>query len=930
MRPPIFSLPVRFLFALASLFGLTRCEPHVEEPRALPPVLLTRPPPPPATLPAEAPPVGRLPSDARPSHYHLSLSIVPERSRFAGTTQIAVTLNVPRDVIWLHGRDLTIHQASVRPEGLAPIPARWEQVTPAGLAALRLPHPIGPGKVTLRLDYEAPFGERQEGLFHVQRAGKSYAFTQFESIFARRAFPCFDEPAFKTPYDITLFVPQGQEGISNTREIERAPAQGGLSRITFATTEKLPSYLIAFAVGPLDVVNAPPIAPNAVRSRPLPLRGIATTGRGKEFAYALAHTGEIVSALEAYFGIEYPYDKLDLIAVPERGGAMENAGAITFNEALVLLDEKNAPESQRAGFASVTAHELAHQWFGDLVTMPWWDDIWLNEAFATWMQAHIVQSLWPALRADLRSLEGIHGAMGTDALISARQIRQEIRDDHDIFNAFDAITYQKGSGVIGMFERSIGPEAFRKGISAYLNQHRFGNATSDDLLAALSEAAGRDIATPFRTFLFQPGVPFLDSYLECGGSKPWLVLEQSRFLPIGSTGEDKSLWQIPVCARYPDGDKVKESCRLLTGRVSAIPLEGKASCPAWVMPNADAAGYYRWSLPSSDLKKLAGGGYKKLTTRERMSFAQSLRAGFLKGTTPADDVLRALEPFAVDPSYAVARAPMEVLGTLRDWLSKDPLRTAVEAYGQRLYNPVFKNLGWEPGKGKAEEPEKPRLRRAVITFLANVARDPKIRKEAAARGRAYLGFGTDGAIHPEAIEPDLTGISLAVALEEGDRALFDAALDKLSTTGDEIVRRNLLGALGSVTQPELAAKARELTLDPRVRLDEMRIPLDAQLAHPETQDAAWEWFKGHIDPLMSRLPQGRAIRTVWLGLSFCDQPHKDEMERLFAPKAQAYTGGPREVQNAMEAMSLCIARRKAQEPSARAFFGGQPLGKKSR
>src|SRR5262245_59803078 len=335
MRIP--SLLLR-LGAVVPLFALSACgDPRIEGPPPLPPQPpQALPPLPPPQLPAEAPPTGRLPADTRPTRYRLSLTIVPQQPRFAGSVEIDITLDRPRDVIWLHGNGLTAHQVSVRAQGVAPIAARWEQVTPSGLVAVRLPHPVGPGNLLLHVDYDAAFGQRGDALTHVHRDGRSYAFTQFEAKFARQAFPCFDEPAFKTPYDITLFAPTGQEAISNTREVERAPALAGagLTRFTFATTEKIPSYLVAFAVGPLDIVNAPPIPPNAVRKRPLPLRGIAASGRGKEFSYALARTPEILGALEDYFGIEYPYDKLDLIAVPEKRGAMENPGAVTFGEAL--------------------------------------------------------------------------------------------------------------------------------------------------------------------------------------------------------------------------------------------------------------------------------------------------------------------------------------------------------------------------------------------------------------------------------------------------------------------------------------------------------------------------------------------------------------------------------------------------------------------
>ncbi len=816
----------------------------------------------------------------------------------------------------------------MQPEGWPAVLARWEQASPSGVAALRPAAPVGPGRVVVHVEYDAPFGGNDEGLFTLARGADRYAFTQFEATYARRVFPCFDEPGFKVPFDLTLLVPHGLAAIANApRSVPRGgPPDARRSRLGSRRRSRppirLPSYLVAFAVGPLDVVAAPDIPPSAVRRRPLPLRGVATRGRGPELAYALAHTGEIVTALEAYFGTEYPYAKLDLLAVPDKSGAMENAGALTFAEGLLLLDDRSASLDARFGFAAVVGHELSHQWFGDLVTMPWWDDLWLNEAFATWMEPRIVAAVKPELHPEIRALESAHEAMNADSLMSARKIRQEIADDNDIDSAFDSITYDKGGAVLSMFERWIGPEPFQKGIRAYLAapplRHRRRRRFA--LRALRRRRARRGQAVPHLPRSARP--PLRRS--SCRVRRLPQARPHAVALPpprLERPSSDSTVWQIPVCARYGDGKEIREACTLLTEHEGALPLGG--SCPAWVMPNADAAGYYRWSLAPADEKKL-GASLAALGERERMSFARSLTAGFVQGTTKAADVIEAMAPLAADPSYAVAAAPMELLGGLGRWLDGDPLHAALEAYAAALYAPVLHTLGWEStqvgGKGAADGAGRTQLRQSVVDFLALTARDPAVRREAAARGRAYLGFGTDGKLHPEAAAPEVAATAVEVAAEEGDARFFDALVAALDAEPRELYRRPLLAAIGSVAAPDLAAHARALELDPRVHVNEVSRILATQLRHAATRDAAWAWFTSHLDPLIARMTGAYAYTLVSLGTGYCDRAHRDETEKLFAPRIATLEGGPRSLANALEDMNLCIARRAVQEPSARAFF----------
>ena len=910
--------------AAVSVLALTACLPS--EPSSPIPPAYTFTPPPPATtaaperpaLPAEAAPLGRLPSDVRPLRANLVLQIDPTTERFAGTIEFEVDFTRARDVIWLHGKDLHARSATVRLEGSGPVPATYGEVDSSGVAALRLAQPIGPGRGRIRIDYDAPFMRTSEGLYLVERAGKRYAFTQFEAVSARRAFPCFDEPAFKIPFDVTLFAPKGMEAIANTKEIARADAAGNTTRFSFATTAPLPSYLLAFAVGPLDVVTAPPIPPNDVRKRPLPLRGVATQGRGKELAYALAHTGEIVASLEKYFGMEYPFDKLDVLAVPDKRGAMENPGAITFSEWLLLVDEAKAPTNQKRAFWSVMAHELGHQWFGDLVTMPWWDDIWLNEAFATWVQGRTTSELRPGDGSELNQLRAQQDAMATDSLVSSRQVRQDVRNGNDIANAFDDITYRKGAGVIAMFERLLGKDAFRTGIASYLNAHRGGNATADDLFAALSVAAGREVGAPFRTFVNQPGVPLVQATLACSPKGNYLSLKQSRHLPLGSAGDPSRTWQIPVCVRVPDGKTTKETCTLLTGPEGSLPLP-TSTCPAWVMPNAEAAGYYVFSMPPADMKKLTTAAYKDLSATERLAVVHALRTSFSRGT-PIAETLPLLLPLAGEPVRQVVSAVMDPFRTARSWLTSPADREAVEKQARRALAPAWKAVGWEAGKGKTDDDERRALRSEVLAFMVFTAHDPAVRKEAVAKGRAYVGYGADGGLHPDAVDKDLAGICLAVAAEEGDAPFFDHLVRHLDRTTDEVVKSRLLAALGSFRAPDLAARALAFSFDARVSAPDLTTILDNQMAAIETRDAAWQWFSAHVDEIAAKRPAGRRGGLPWYGTYFCDRAHTDALSALFAERIQKLDGGPRNLAGALEALHLCVARRAVQEPSFRKVF----------
>jgi cytosol alanyl aminopeptidase len=867
-------------------------------------------------------PSARLPAHVQPTAYHLELAIAPATADFSGRARILVELGRSVESILLHAQGLTLKSVVVALPGTpGTISATARSLADNGLLSLDLAQAVGPGTASITVDYSGHFDRHLRGLYKLETGGQAYAFTQFEAIDARKAFPCFDEPRFKTPFDIALRVPTGLTAISNTPVVSHTELPSGQTEYTFARTERLPTYLIAFAVGPLDVVAEPTLPPNATRPTPVPLRGVATLGRGPELAFALGETPRLVESLERYFNIAYPYPKLDLIAVPDfAAGAMENAGAITFRDTLLLLNEA-APEWQRRASVSVNAHELAHQWFGNLVTMPWWDDIWLNEGFATWLASRVVEDVHPEYKTALTLVAQLDRAFDTDSKASARQVRQPITSDHDIRNAFDSITYTKGSALLAMFERYLGSEAFRGGLQLYLQRHRFASATSHDLLAALEERSGQPVAKAFSSFLDQPGVPVVSARLDCTpGSAPRLHLSQQRYVPLGSKIAAQGRWQVPVCLRYGTSvdrspAQAREQCTLLDAPEADVSLGGE-HCPSWLFPNAHAAGYYRWSLSEADYSGLLARGYSALAPAERLALLSNTKAAARAGTRSFEELMTTARKVAREPERELVQASLGLLAELRDALLDEPELPGYRRLVQELVRDRQKQLGLFPAAKEGGEAKL--LRPALVASLAFEARDPALRQDLARLGRAHLGMGKDE--RSARLPSELLDAALSVAVQEGGATVIDRVVGALTRSSDGVERGRLLGALGNNQNAELTPTVLALSLSDGLRTNERLATVAGQLRQRETREAAYGWIEAHFDQLVARLgPELGARLTLAAGV-FCSQPAAERARAFFTPRVEALAGGPRLLQQNLESSELCAAFRATHQASAQKYF----------
>jgi len=871
---------------------------------------------------ADTVPLGPLPRDVVPEHYALALTIVPERPDFDGHEVIDVKVAKPVRRLFLHGKNLTVAEAVAETAGGDKIKGTYREVDPSGVARIDFERPLPVGRAKLVFTWSAPFNPRLEGLYKVEEGGEAYAFTQMQAISARLAFPGFDEPAFKTPFDITITAGADDVVIGNTPIAEETALPGGMKRVRLATTRPMPTELLAWAVGNLDVVEWKPMAPTALRDRAVPLRGITAHGKGEKIRYALANTEAIVNTLEDYFGIPYPFAKLDIIAVPDfAAGAMENIGAITYREQLMLFEEK-ASLQQKRSYVTVNAHELAHQWFGDLVTPAWWSDIWLNESFATWMAYRAANSLYPDQQYDRSFRRRVLAIMQLDSLPSTRQVRQPVADNNDIANAFDGITYQKGGGVIAMFERYLGAEAFRKGVHHHLTRFAFGTATSDDFMESLAQSAGNDrVVAAFSSFIDQPGLPLVSARLSCGaGQAPSVTLEQSRYFQLGAVQESDQSWKIPVCLAYVADGRRSEQCDLIEARRQTVTLDGGA-CPSSLLPNAGGAGYYRFQLDADGWNALLA-DLPAYSAPEALAIADSFEASVRAGKTGADVYLGALSNFSRSPYWDVATAPLGMLRLIDDYLVPEGRRDDLRALFAGLYEGRFAALGLDNDtEADRKDPIGTALLRSrIVGFLALRARLPELRAVLAEKGAAYIGFKRDGKIHPEAINPDLVTDALAVAVQERGAPFFDALVAVIDGSKDAILRERVISAIASVRDPELAARARDLMLSPELRDNEAVNILYQQAGDRENRAALWQWARDNFERIVDRIPNWSRGRLASIANGFCSLERRAEVVEFFTPRIAALEGGKRVLAQTLERIDQCIALKEAQGPAVAAFF----------
>lgn len=851
----------------------------------------------------EVAPNGRLPGNARPTRYALALTVDPRKARFSGSVTIATELMQALDGLWLHGNGLDVAEVRVTDTAGKSHTARYRQILPTGVSRVSFPRTLGPGEVTLHFEYSAPFDDNLAGLFAVEERGDHYALAKSESIKARKFLPGFDEPGYKAPFDIELTVPRGYGAVSNAPVIERTPAADGMERVRFDTTRALPTYLLSLAVGPFDVVERPAIPPNDVRDRPIPLRGVARKGRGEELDYILDITPAFIRILERSLQVPYPYSKLDIVAAPQwPSGATELAAAVTYREQRILAQGAPSPGLRR-DLIQVHAHELAHMWLGNLVTPPWWDDLWLKEGFATWGTPLVLTQWEPGGGHRVDAVARAVAAMRTDSLASARAVREPIADNADIRNAYTAIPYSKGMAVIAMADNFFGAESFRPALGEYVQQYADRSASSEQFFETIGNATGEPALTEaFRSFVEQSGVPSLSVTLDCGGddAPAELRVRQQRYRPLGSPIEGERDWVIPFCAAYAAGTGRERACKLLRERATTVPLKA-ASCPGWVHPNAHGAGYYRWNLSPDDWARLTE-HFGALTPGEALTAVDSAIAAFEAGEAEADTLLAAVEVAAEASNRNVTTAPLSALARYERHLLSGAAREALLGRAAALYGPRLNALD-DP----ASEDER-LLRTALRKFMALTVEDASVRAELTQAAAAYIGL--EGEPDPTALEPELFQTAFTVALQDRGMAFFERLLAAREEIDDPRFGGDSAKAMGAVRDPALVERAQQLALSGELGTRETWRLIEKLFSHPSRRDAIWRWYRDHFATIVDAIPEQWRRRTPQVGRQFCSRKKAEALQRFFATAGQRAPGYERKLERTVERIRLCAALKR--------------------
>ena len=832
----------------------------------------------------------RLPETVAPSHYKLFLDPSISGQRFNGEENISVQVREPTREIVLNSLGLEITLAEVD-AGASNRIAEVSYDQPNEIVRLQFAQPVPAGKASLHLKFSGKLTSGLRGLYVSKSARRQYAVTQFGSTYARMMFPCFDEPAFKAAFDISVIVDKGDTAISNGRIVSDEPLPGsGRHKLIFSTSPRMSTYLVALAIGDWQCLE------RTVDN--VPIRVCAEPEKKQRGQFALDAAAQSIHFYNQWYGIKYPFEKLDMLAIADfELGGMENTASIFYRDTSLLMDESTASVFDRRWHATVVAHEIAHQWFGNLVTAAWWDDIWLNEGFASWMARKPVTAWHPEWHMEEDEAAATQLVIGQDSLGPVRAIHGDPRTAAEIKEMFDSITYQKGAAVLGMLESYVGPEVFRKGVNTYLYTHAQGNATSADFWHAIAKVSGKPVDKIMPTFVMQPGVPLVKVSGSCHTDHVQLQVEQERFYLSSANSEHKAdhQWQIPLCIKGAGNSA--SSCHLASAKTENFTVKG---CPGWLFFNRDAKGYYRVLYSPQDLGAIAAAAEKELTVPERIALVEDTWGMVRAGKDPVSVFLAMTQKLRSDRNPRIVAFIAAHLDNIAQLLVPPQLQQQYKAFVRDQFAPLAKETGWSASTRDSDEQK---TLRAVLLGVLGRAGDP----EAIAAAKKIV---QDYMKSPGSVEGTMVASAFVVVARNGDKTLYDQFSEAMGHARSQEEYYNYFFALTSFPQPELVRRTLALVDDGKLRQQDYAWLFPVLLARDSAREITWDYLKAHWEGLAEKVTTfgggGAVPALAW----FCSTSTRDDVKQFFA--THRAPGAERALQQSLERMQSCIEFKQAQ------------------
>ncbi|HEX3966781.1 MAG TPA: M1 family metallopeptidase [Edaphobacter sp.] len=855
----------------------------------------------------------RLSTSVHPEHYSLTLTPDLRAATFTGEETIDIVLDTPSRSITLNAIEIKFSsvKAYVLPSAAYDYGKLGSQPKPLGaLAADKLPqtatttldpskeqatftfpNELPAGKVTLAIRYTGILNDKLRGFYLSKTKARNYAVTQFESTDARRAFPSFDEPALKATFDIALAVDAADTVISNTNLISDTPGPApGKHTLRFATTPKMSTYLVAFLVGDFKCTEG--------KSDGVPIRACSTPDKVALTQFALESAKYVLHYYDTYFGIKYPMPKLDMVALPDfEAGAMENFGCITYRETDLLTDSKTGSIPSKKRVAVVVAHEMAHQWFGDMVTMQWWDNLWLNEGFATWMETKPVAEWKPEWNFSQDDAQDLDQTLNLDAQKTTRTIRATANTPDEINEMFDGIAYGKAGAVLGMVEHYLGKEVFRQGVHNYLQAHLYANATAEDFWNAQTANSHLPVDKIMSSFVTQPGVPLLTLSERQASGVP---AAQSRFFLSSTPTQTKNpQWTLPVCLKT----SAQPVCRVLTPENSIIPLPTDIAMPVFYA-NAGGKGYYRTAYTAAQYKAIVASAETTLTAPEKIGLLGDRWALVRSGQGTVSDYLDLVLALKQDPNAAVLDTAHQQIEKIDSDIATDADRAQFAAVLRRQFAPVYAAMGTPAASDSFDRQQL----RGILFEILGAAHDPAVLAQAQQlTARVYAANNRKD----KTLDAALSDSAVQVSATNGDAALYDKVLAISKDSGDPGEKTDALRTLARFRDPALVQRTLDYTVSGEVRNQDAWIVFVALLRNRETRAQTWDYMQKNWQKVHAQLTISSGANVVAATGSFCTVQQRDQVVNFFATHQVEST--ERTLAKALDSIDDCIQLRSAQQ-----------------